>query len=140
MKIPLVIKKLAAAKKATAALEKQVARSLNKELSGLPAAYGFNSMEMFIWHLRQTSPRRTILPKGNKRYRAVVTPAMRTKAGQMRKDGQPTRVISEQLGIAIPTVYNILKSLGLVKSRKAPKPAKKTRKKAGLLAAPLPES
>jgi hypothetical protein len=43
------------------------------------------------------------------RARAQISEAMRNKAAAMRKKGAPVREIAAELGISIPSVYNITK-------------------------------
>ncbi|MEY3584889.1 MAG: Helix-turn-helix domain of resolvase, partial [Verrucomicrobiota bacterium] len=43
------------------------------------------------------------------RARAQISDSMRSKAQNMRKKGAPVREIAAELGISIPSVYNITK-------------------------------
>jgi len=43
------------------------------------------------------------------RARAQISDAMRAKAKSMRKKGAPVREIAAELGVSIPSVYNITK-------------------------------
>jgi len=43
------------------------------------------------------------------RARAQISDGMRTKAKTMRKKGSPVREIAAELGVSIPSVYNITK-------------------------------
>ena len=43
------------------------------------------------------------------RARAQISDTMRTKAKTMRKKGSPVREIAAELGVSIPSVYNITK-------------------------------
>jgi hypothetical protein len=43
------------------------------------------------------------------RARAQISDAMRSRAAAMRKKGAPVREIAAELGISIPSVYNITK-------------------------------
>lgn len=43
------------------------------------------------------------------RARAQISDTMRTKAKAMRKKGAPVREIAAELGVSIPSVYNITK-------------------------------
>jgi len=142
------IAQLAKAKALVSKLEKTIAADLHKELAGLPAAFGFNDTRSFIAALKAS--RGTSKKPGRKakrRRRAVITDAVRAQVKKFAKAGKTGREIAAKVGISLPSVQGIKKTLGLVKSRKArakksaPKatPAKKkARKKASPKKAPLP--
>lgn len=106
------------------ALEASVADELRNELAGLPAKYGFDSAKAFLKAVRvATSKRRGRKPKvagkrGKKRTRAVISDKTREDVKKLYSDGKTGSEIAKALGISIPSVQNIKKSLGLVKSRK----------------------
>ena len=134
------IKRLAATREKLARLEKLIATDLPKELVSLPEKYGFATAKEFIAAVKSAAgrrkpgrrgrkpgrPKKTAVPKARKR--AVITDAIRAKVQKLVKAGKPGSQIAKTAGISLPSVQNIKKALGLVKSRgsKANKaPAKK---------------
>jgi len=127
------IKELEATRARAAALEKSIAKQLNKSLSSLPSEYGFDSIDEFIRAVRaavggggrrrrggrRRGPGR---PKGRsggkKRFRAVITDATRNQVKAMVDAGKTGAAIAKSLKISLPSVQNIKKALGLVKARK----------------------
>ena len=116
------IKELEATKAKVADLEKTIATERQKELGGLPAKYGFDSMLSFIKALKTAGGGRR---KGNaakgggkKRKRAVITEATRTSVKKLVEAKKSGGEIATALGISLPSVQNIKKALGLVKARK----------------------
>ncbi len=53
----------------------------------------------------------------SRRKRTTITEAMRGSLKKMVKSGKTGAEISKELGISLPSVHNVKKSLGLVKSR-----------------------
>jgi hypothetical protein len=131
------IKELEAARAKLANLEQSIADELNKELSSLPAKYGFASVEEFVAAVKGSSgsgarrgrPRgrpagsatKAAAPKkgrGRKRRtRAVITDETRAQVKKMVDGGKTGAQIAEALSISLPSVQNIKKALGLVKER-----------------------
>jgi DNA invertase Pin-like site-specific DNA recombinase len=129
------IKELEAARAKLASLEQSIADELNKELSGLPAKYGFASAAEFLDAVRAASgggqARRGRKPgkakaaagggKGGpgrkRRTRAVITDDTRAEVKKLVNDGKTGSEIAKSLGISLPSVQNIKKALGLVKKR-----------------------
>lgn len=120
------IKELEATKAKMAALEKSIAKGLRKELASLPGKYGFESLKEFVGALRSSSglARGTrkaksakAVVKAKRRKRAVITDATRAAVKKLVASGKTGSQISKSLGISLPSVQNIKKALGLVKSR-----------------------
>jgi DNA-binding NarL/FixJ family response regulator len=94
-------------------------------LAALPAKYGFSSTAAFIAAVEKASDGRTrrtrqaVHPVTRKqRKRAVITDAIRAKVKVLVKSGKTGNQIAGALKISLPSVQNIKKALGLVKSRK----------------------
>lgn len=106
------------------ALEESVAADLRKELASLPAKYGFESTVEFVKAVRAASGkgrrknRKTVGPRKKRGTRAVITDEIRESVKKMAGDGRTGAEIAKALGISIPSVQNIKKAGGLVKSRK----------------------
>jgi hypothetical protein len=131
------LKELEAARAKLASLEQSIAGELNKELSSLPAKYGYGSVAEFITAVKGASGgggrrgRRRGRPPGGgakaatpaktrgrkRRTRAVITDETRAQVKKMVNDGKTGAQIAEQLSISLPSVQNIKKALGLVKER-----------------------
>lgn len=135
------LKELEAARAKLASLEQSLADELNRELAQLPSRYGFDSPEAFIDAFRSaagsTAPRRgrrsaksaaAASPAGGagekpaaggrkRRRRAVITDETRAQVKKLVEAGKTGNEISKSLGISLPSVQNIKKALGLVKSR-----------------------
>ena len=124
------IKKLEASKAKLAALEKSVARELRHELASLPSKYGFDGLSAFFKAVRSASSgggagkaRRAAKAAkkagGRKRRRrAVITDATRAEVKKLSEAGKTGAEIAKAVGISLPSVQNVKKALGLVKSRK----------------------
>ena len=126
------LKELEAARAKLATLEQSIADELNKELAGLPAKYGFESVDDFIQALksvgggrrgRRRGPGRPAKGKatkaggGKRRKRAVITDDTRAQVKKMVEGGKTGAEIAKTLGISLPSVQNIKKAFGLVKAR-----------------------
>jgi DNA invertase Pin-like site-specific DNA recombinase len=115
------VKELSDAKTKVARLE----MALAKELASLPAAYGFDSLEDFVTAIKAAAdngsvgrPNRAAAPKSRKR--AKITDAVRAKVGQLVKAGKTGSQVARALGISLPSVQNIKKALGLVRTSRKP--------------------
>ncbi len=123
------IKELEATRAKLASLEQSVADEMKKELAGLPASFGFDSAEAFIKAVREATGGRRGRPKGRKaggkkaggkparRRRAVITDETRAQVKKLVDAGKTGSEIAKELKISLPSVQNIKKALGLVKSR-----------------------
>jgi len=124
------IKKLEATKAKLAALEKSVASELKRELASLPGKYGYDSLAAFFKAVRSSASvrgrpvkaaggRKTPKEGGRKRRRrAVITDATRAEVKKLSEAGKTGAEIAKAVGISLPSVQNVKKALGLVKSRK----------------------
>jgi hypothetical protein len=117
------LKELEATKAKVADLEKSIATELAKELSALPAKFGFDSVQAFVKAVKAASGGRSKgkpgkKAAGKKRTRAVITDAVRADVKKMVEAKKSGGEIAKSLGISLPSVQNIKKSLGLVKARK----------------------
>ena len=128
------IKELESAKARLARLERSLAEDLQQELASMPTAYGFESVR--VVHGRG-GDRRPAAGAGGKasraparkarkgeaagqgrRRRAVITDATRADVKKLTEGGKTGQEIAKELKISLPSVQNIKKALGLVKSRK----------------------
>jgi hypothetical protein len=123
------IRKLEATKAKLAALEKSVASELRHELASLPAKYGFDGLPGFFKAVRAAASGRaggkSARPAGagrkpgrKRRRRAVITDATRAEVKKLAEAGKTGAEIAKAVGISLPSVQNVKKALGLVKSRK----------------------
>jgi len=119
------IKELEATKAKVASLEESIASQLDKELSELPAKYGFESAQAFIKAVAAATGGRNTKrgvkaakSEGSKRRkRAKITDETRAELKSLVEAGKSGAEIAAALGISLPSVQNIKKALGLVKSR-----------------------
>jgi len=117
------IQQLAATRAKIANLEKAIANELNRELSALPAKFGFDSVQAFVKAVKAAARGRPgkagKKPGGGKkrRSRAVITDATRAQVKKLVEAGKTGGQIAKSVGISLPSVHNIKKALGLVKKR-----------------------
>jgi DNA-binding NarL/FixJ family response regulator len=123
------IRQLEATKAKLAKLEQTVAAELRKELAGLPAAYGFDSVAAFTAAVAAAAggrgrAKKAVKAKGKaaggkkRRRRAVITEETRADVKKLAAAGKTGAEIAKELKISLPSVQNIKKALGLVKARK----------------------
>ncbi len=120
------LKTLAITKARVAELEKSIATELNRELSALPAKYGFDNLPAFFEAVKAASrgkvrgQAKPAPATGGKkrRKRAVITGETKSKVKSLVESGKTGAEIAKLVGISLPSVQNIKKSLGLVKARK----------------------
>lgn len=123
------IKELEATRAKLASLEQSVADELKKELAGLPARFGFESVDDFVKAVKESVGGRRGRPKGRsnggkkpagkaaRRRRAVITDETRAQVKKLIDAGKTGAEIAKELKISLPSVQNIKKALGLVKER-----------------------
>ena len=119
------IKELEATKAKVASLEESIASQLDKELSELPAKYGFESAQAFIKAVaaatgvrkKKRGGKAAQSEGGKRRKRAKITDETRAELKSLAEAGKSGAEIAAALGISLPSVQNIKKALGLVKSR-----------------------
>lgn len=123
------IKALAAAKTKVAALETAIASELNRELAGLPAKFGFGSVDAFAAAVSSASGKRRGRKPGQakaasakktskRRKRAVITDETRASVKKMVGEKKTGSEIAKALGISLPSVHNIKRQLGLIRGGK----------------------
>jgi hypothetical protein len=119
------IKKLNATKAKLAALEKTVASELQHELASLSTRYGFDSLPAFFKAVRaagsgggRRKAAKAARKSGGRRRRAVITDATRAEVKKLAEAGKTGAEIAKAVRISLPSVQNVKKALGLVKSRK----------------------
>jgi hypothetical protein len=121
------IKELESTKAKLVALEKAIAKRLQKELSTLHDKYGFPSLGEFLKALRLAATPgssgsagrgKAVKAAGAKRRkRAVITDETRASVKKLVEAGKTGSQIAKTLGISLPSVQNIKKAHGLVKAR-----------------------
>ena len=120
------LKELKAARAKLASLEK----TLEAELAALPAQFDFDSAQAFADAVvkasaggarpaRKSAGRKAALKPKGKRKRSVVTDELRTQVKQLAEAGQTGEQIKAATGLSLPTIQNIKKAFGMVKSRTA---------------------
>ena len=127
------VKELQAAKAKLAELEAAAAKQSAAMLAGLPEEYGFDSVDSFIAALKSAArsgggrrgrPAKKAVVKaaapkaGKARKRAKITPEIKQQVKDLVGKDESGAAIAKALGISLPSVQNIKKELGLVKSRK----------------------
>jgi len=115
------IKKLADYQGKVAELQKQIARERTKALAYLHEKYGFESAKELIKAIRVaagSAGKRRGRKAGRHRRHARITPEMKNKIKGAIQAGRTGARIAQEFGISLPSVYNIKKAFGLVKTRK----------------------
>jgi len=130
------IAELTKAKAKLAQAEAKLASDRVSALSKLPADYGYANLNDFIKALKDSAgkgrkakaskavkgakaPKVAKAPKAAKGKRAKLTPEVKAQVKAMVDTGKTGQEIAKALGISQPSVQNIKKELGLVKSRTA---------------------
>ncbi len=122
------IKELEELKARAAKLAASIDAERTAELASLPGKYGFDDINAFIKALKQASGIRKSrkgpkAPKAakaeGKRTRAKITPELKEQVKAAVAEGKTGAEIAAQFGISLPSVQNIKKEFGLVKSREA---------------------
>jgi hypothetical protein len=123
------LKELEAARAKVLELEKTVAAQLSAELCSLPAKYGFADMNGLIAALKAAARVPTKVRKvkaaeatdavtTQRRKRATITEETRAEVKKLVEAGKTGAEIASAVGISLPSVQNIKKALGLVKTEK----------------------
>lgn len=123
------IKQLQELQAQAANLQHSIEVERTKELAGLPAQYGFDSVEAFIKAVRAAGTKKGKSKRGRKakaaasekRTRATITAELKNKVIAAVKAGKTGADIAAKFGISLPSVQNIKKEAGLVKPRGAAK-------------------
>lgn len=112
------IKELEATKAKVASLVKAIEAERSQELRTLPEKYGYDSVGAFIKAVKAATGGRKAGGGGKKRRtRAVITDETRAQVKKLAAAGKTGNEIASAVGISLPSVQNIKKALGLVKSR-----------------------
>ena len=119
-------KQLEAAKARLAQLQKALSAQLHKELTALPAKFGFANVKDFLKAVSAATgsrgaggrPAKGKAAKPGRRRRAVITDATRAEVKKLSEAGKTGAEIAKAVRISLPSVQNIKKALGLVKARK----------------------
>lgn len=113
------IKELEATKAKVASLVKAIEAERNTELRTLPEKYGFETVGAFLKAVKAAAGGRNKRGGGGKkrRTRAVITDETRAQVKKLAAAGKTGNEIAASVGISLPSVQNIKKTLGLVKSR-----------------------
>jgi hypothetical protein len=117
------LKKLAAEKARLAKLELALEAEKQRQLAGLPAEYGYASLNDFIKALKGAArggrgrTRSAAVKSGRRKARIQITDAIRAKVKALAAAGKTGSEIAAAVGISLPSVHNVKKALGLVKAR-----------------------
>jgi hypothetical protein len=122
------IKVLEVAKAKVVALEQQIESQRSKALAELPSKYGFADADSFLAAVhaaagsgksragRKPAASSAKPAKTRTRKRAKITDEIRAGVKKMVADEKTGAEIAKAFGISLPTVQNIKKALGLVRS------------------------
>ena len=102
-------------------LQKAIEKERAKALASLPAQYGYETVTEFIKAVRQAARgggKKRGRPARRHRKHARITAEMKEKIKAAIVGGKSGSKIADEFGISLPSVYNIKKAFGLVKSRK----------------------
>jgi hypothetical protein len=121
------IKQLQDLQAQAAELQKSIETERSQELASLPSHYGFDSVESFIKAVRAVAgkgkSKRSRKAKGaaagGKRTRTKITPELKEKVKAAIAAGKTGAAVAGEFGISLPSVQNIKKEAGLVKTRTA---------------------
>lgn len=122
--------KIAKLREELAALEAQASKERENTLKSLPAAAGCKTMEELVLLLVPFTKLRVVqqrkqknsdtAPAGEKKggKRAKVTEEMKKEMEKLLRGGEMTaKAIADKMGVSMPTVNTLKKSLGLTKAR-----------------------
>jgi hypothetical protein len=119
--------KLEKQKSELAAAEAKLAADRVAALAKLPSDFGFESVDAFVKAVKDATKskggkvRKNLKPgskpKAAKGKRARITDEAKLQVKFLSEQGKTGLEISKMLGISVPSVQNIKKALGLVKSR-----------------------
>jgi hypothetical protein len=115
------IKQLANYQGRIAELQKTIEKERAKALACLHEKYGYESTKELIKAIRKaagSAGKRRGRKARRHRKHARITPEMKEKIKVALEAGKPGARIAQEIGISLPSVYNIKKAFGLVKTRK----------------------
>jgi hypothetical protein len=117
------IKQLQILQAKAAELQQSIEAERTLELAALPGRYGYASLALFIKALKsavgakgKTRKVAKAAPAG-KRSRTKITPELKEQVKAAVEAGQTGSQIAKSFGISVPSVQNIKKEFGLVKTR-----------------------
>jgi hypothetical protein len=98
---------------------------LNRELAGLPAKFGFSDLGASVRAVKAAAGGKRGRPAKapvlvKRRKRAKITDAIRARVKKLVKAGRTGSQIAKALKISLPSVQNIKKAFGLVRTSKKP--------------------
>lgn len=110
-----------------AELQRSIETDRTRELTGLPTQFGFDSVESFIKAVRAAASsgkkrgrKAAVKAAGSgKRTRTKITPELKASVKAAVEAGKTGAAIAAEFGISLPSVQNIKKEFGLVKTRAA---------------------
>jgi len=120
------IKEIAAKERELSGLRAKFESDRTKELSVLPAAFGFNNLPAFIKALKQAAHQKAArsstskaAPAGkkSKRTRVKITADIRESVIVAIKENKTNNQIAKAIGISSQSVHNIKKAAGLVRAK-----------------------
>jgi hypothetical protein len=115
-----------------AVLQAQVKNDRSKALARLHEEFGFATAKELIKAIRAAVGGRGRSAKAadvHRRKHARITSEMKEKIKAALKAGMTGGRAAAEFGISLPSVYNIKKAFGMVKSRKVPKALKPAKAK-----------
>lgn len=105
------LRELARLRGQIAALEVDIAESMQGELAGLPARFGFADATSFLSAVASAVGG----TQRARRKRTKITDAMRADVKRLVHEGRSGSQIARELGISLPSVQSIKKAYGLVR-------------------------
>jgi hypothetical protein len=117
-----VIQDIQALKNQIASLETEIATERTRGLASLQKQFGYGSADEFIEAFRfavsgRKGGRGRAKGARQRRKRSIITPAIRARVIAGVKAGKTGSAIAKECKISLPSVHNIKKAAGLVKSR-----------------------
>jgi DNA invertase Pin-like site-specific DNA recombinase len=115
------IKQLADYQGKVAELQREIEKERTKALAHLHEKYGFENAQELIKAIRAAAGpggRRGGRKARRHRKHARITAEMKGRIKVALQAGKTGSAIAEEFGISLPSVYNIKKAFGLVKTRK----------------------
>jgi DNA invertase Pin-like site-specific DNA recombinase len=101
-------------------LQNSIEQERKGALAHLHEEYGFNTPGELIKALREATSSKGIRKGrgGRRRKHARITPELREKIKVAIQSGKTGTQVAKEFGVSVPSIHNIKKEFGLVKSRK----------------------
>jgi len=117
-----VIQDIQALRNQIASLEAEIAMERTRGLASLQKQFGYGSAAEFIEAFTiavsgRKGGRRKAKVARHRRRRAIITPEIKARVIAGVKAGRTGAAIAKQCKISLPSVHNIKKAAGLVRSR-----------------------